>query len=44
MGYADNYLCGANTVVAILSDWQISMPDDWQGEYDKDSGQCVFYS
>ena len=25
-------------------DWQISMPDDWQGEYDKDSGQCVFYT
>lgn len=24
-------------------DWQISMPDHWQGEYDKDDGQCVFY-
>lgn len=24
-------------------DWEISTPDDWQGEYDKKSGQCVFY-
>lgn len=22
-------------------DWQISMPDNWQGEYD--NGECVFY-
>lgn len=24
-------------------DWQISIPDNWQGEYNKDNGQCVFY-
>lgn len=24
-------------------DWQISIPDTWQGEYDGESGQCVFY-
>lgn len=24
--------------------WQISIPDDWQGKYDKDSGQCEFYT
>ena len=24
-------------------DWQISTPDNWQGEYEEDDGQCVFY-
>ena len=24
-------------------DWQISIPHNWQGEYDKEDGQCVFY-
>ena len=27
----------------LLFDWQISMPDNWQGEYDKESGQYIFY-
>ena len=27
----------------LLFDWQISIPDNWQGEYDKDSGQYIFY-
>lgn len=24
-------------------DWKISMPDNWQGEYTEEDGQCVFY-
>lgn len=24
-------------------DWKISMPDNWQGEYYEEDGQCVFY-
>ena len=24
-------------------DWKISMPDNWQGEYAEEDGQCVFY-
>ena len=27
----------------LLFDWQISMPDNWQGEYDKESSQYIFY-
>lgn len=27
----------------LLFDWQISMPDNWQGEYDKKSSQYIFY-
>lgn len=24
-------------------DWQISIPDNWNGEYNEETGQCVFY-
>ncbi len=24
-------------------DWQISIPDNWKGEYNEETGQCVFY-
>lgn len=27
----------------LLFDWQIAMPDNWHGEYDKDNEQYVFY-
>ncbi len=27
----------------LLFDWQISMPDNWQGEYDKESGLVHFF-
>lgn len=27
----------------LLCDWQVSMPDDWNGEYDDKSGQYIFY-
>lgn len=23
--------------------WKISMPDNWQGEYAEEDGECVFY-
>lgn len=23
--------------------WKLSIPDGWHGEYDEESGQCVFY-
>ena len=28
----------------LLFDWQISMPDNWQGEYDKENGEYMFLS
>ena len=27
----------------LLFDWQISMPDNWQGEYDEENGGYIFY-
>ena len=27
----------------LLFDWQISMPDNWQGEYDEENGEYIFY-
>lgn len=30
-------------IYKLSCDWQIAMPDKWQGEYDKDNGQYVFY-
>ncbi len=24
-------------------DWRISIPADWEGEYDEEDGECVFY-
>lgn len=27
----------------LLFDWQISMPDNWQGEYDKESDYLQEY-
>ena len=25
----------------LLFDWQISMPDNWQGEYDEENGEYI---
>lgn len=30
-------------IYKLSCDWQIAMPNKWQGEYDKDNGQYVFY-
>ena len=27
----------------LTYDWQISIPDNWKGEYNKETGQYVFY-
>ena len=27
----------------LLFDWQISMLDNWQGEYDEENGEYIFY-